>query len=60
LARYKVAMAELEQRIAAHELALIEVVAHVDRDQVVEGMKTIRAGLIVGSITAAHVQGPCP
>jgi hypothetical protein len=41
---------DLEQRIAAHELALIEVVAHVDQAQIMEGVKAIRAGLIV-SIT---------
>ena len=41
-------MDEIAQRIAAHELALIEVVAHIDRDHIREGIKAIRAGLVVG------------
>jgi hypothetical protein len=41
-------MDEIELRITVHELALIEVVAHIDRDNIVEGIKAIRAGLIVG------------
>jgi hypothetical protein len=41
-------MDENEQRIAAHEMALIEVVAHLDRDHVEAGLKAIRAGLMIG------------
>lgn len=41
-------MDEDEQRIAAHELALIEVSAHLDRDHTLAGMKSIRAGLVIG------------
>jgi hypothetical protein len=40
-------MDENEQRVAAHELALIEVVAHLDRDHIIAGMKAIRTGLVV-------------
>ncbi len=38
-------MDEIELRVAARELALIEVVAHLDRDHIIAGMKAIRAGL---------------
>jgi DNA integrity scanning protein DisA with diadenylate cyclase activity len=41
-------MDEIEQRIAAHELALFEVVAHIDQAHIVERIKAIRAGLVVG------------
>jgi ClpP class serine protease len=37
---------ELELRIAGHELALIEVVAHIDREHIVSGMQAIRDGLV--------------
>jgi hypothetical protein len=36
-------MDELEQRIAAHELALIEVVAHMGSADIVEGIRASRS-----------------
>jgi hypothetical protein len=41
-------MDELERKIVAHEMALIETVAHIDADHIREGMRAIRAGLVVG------------
>lgn len=41
-------MDELERKIVAHEMALIETVAHIDADHISEGMRAIRAGLVVG------------
>jgi hypothetical protein len=41
-------MDELERKIIAHEMALIEAVAHIDADHIREGMRAIRAGLVVG------------
>ena len=41
-------MDEIEQRIAAHELALIEVAAHIDPDHIAEGIKAMRDGLVIG------------
>ena len=41
-------MDELERKIVAHELALIETVAHIDADHIREGMRAIRGGLVVG------------
>jgi hypothetical protein len=41
---YTAPMDELEQRIAAHELALSEVVAHLDRARIMKGVKAIWAG----------------
>jgi len=39
---------ELELRIAGHELALIEVVAHIDRDHILAGLQAIRDGVVEG------------
>lgn len=41
-------MDEVERRVVAHELALIEVAANVGRSEIIEGMMAIRAGLVVG------------
>ncbi len=42
-------MDELELRIATHETAVIEVVAHIDRDHIIAGMNAIREGLVDGA-----------
>jgi hypothetical protein len=39
---------DIERRVVAHELALIEVAAHVDRAHMLEAIKSIRAGLVIG------------
>src|SRR5579875_3218331 len=39
---------EIERRIVAHELALIEVVAHLDHEHIREGIRAIRAGFVIG------------
>ena len=39
---------ELECKIVAHEMALIETVAHIDADHIREGVRATRAGLVVG------------
>ena len=41
-------MDELECKIIAHEMALIETVAHIDADHIREGVRATRAGLVVG------------
>jgi hypothetical protein len=41
-------MDELKRKIVAYELALIETVAHIDADHIRQGMRAIRAGLVVG------------
>ena len=38
-------MEEFERRVIAHELALVEVSAHVGREQMLAGIKAIRAGI---------------
>jgi hypothetical protein len=40
---------DIERRVVAHELALIEVAAHVERAHMLEAIKSIRAGLVIGS-----------
>jgi hypothetical protein len=42
------AMNEIERRVVAHELALIEVAAHVERSHMLEAIKSIRAGFVIG------------
>lgn len=44
-------MDELELRVQGHEMALIEVVAHVGRAEILAGMAAIRDGL-AGDISA--------
>jgi hypothetical protein len=39
---------EIERRVVAHELALIEVAAHVERGHMLEAIKSIRAGFVIG------------
>ena len=39
-------MDELECRIQGHEMALIEVVAHVGRNELLAGIEAIGAGLV--------------
>lgn len=39
---------EIELRIRAHELALIEVAAHIDEAALREAIEAIRAGLVMG------------
>jgi hypothetical protein len=41
-------MDEIERRVVAHELALIEVAAHVERSHMLEAIKAIRAGFVIG------------
>jgi len=41
-------MDELERKIVAHEMALIETVAHIGADHLLESVQAIRAGLIAG------------
>jgi hypothetical protein len=38
----------IERRVVAHELALIEVAAHVERSHMLEAIKSIRAGFAIG------------
>lgn len=44
-------MDEVERRVVAHEMALIEVCAYVGKAEMLAGIKSIRAGIVVG-ITA--------
>ncbi|HLZ83691.1 MAG TPA: hypothetical protein VKQ54_09000 [Caulobacteraceae bacterium] len=37
-------MDEIEQRACAHDMALIEVVSHIDREHVVDAISTLREG----------------
>ena len=39
-------MDDIETRVAAHELALIEVVAHIDRGAIAEGIVAISDGIV--------------
>lgn len=41
-------MDELELRIQGHEMAFIEVVAHIDREHMVAAISAVRAGLVDG------------
>ena len=41
-------MDEIESRINSHEMALVEVAAHIDRENVLAAMRAIRSGLVVG------------
>ena len=41
-------MDEAERRLVAHEMALIEVAAHVNRDEIAAAIKAIRSGLVIG------------
>ncbi len=41
-------MDEIERRVVAHELALIEVAAHVERAHLLAAMQSIRAGCVIG------------
>ena len=41
-------MDEVERRVVAHELALIEVAAHVEREHLSQAIKSIRSGFLIG------------
>lgn len=41
-------MDEAERRVVAHELALIEVAAHLDHEHLRAGIQAIRAGFVIG------------
>lgn len=41
-------MDKIERRVVAHELALIEVAAHIEREHLEEAKQAIRAGFVIG------------
>jgi len=41
-------MDEIERRVVAQELTLIEVAAHIDHQHMVEAIRAIRSGFVIG------------
>ena len=48
-------MDEIESRINSYEMALIEVAAHIDQDNLIAAMWVIRSGLVEGILEEERV-----